>query len=106
MVDSMNMVGVTKKVVASNLIKEGDVDLEVVMKVSVEKEGVGGAHDESSLSSEEEGSDVSAGLTRSGWINAARIWRQRLDEWTTAMDDRAGMGFGAGTGVTEHRTGR
>ncbi|ONK59844.1 uncharacterized protein A4U43_C08F11540 [Asparagus officinalis] len=40
------MVGLTKEVVASNSIKEGDVDLEVVMKVSVEKEGVGGAHDE------------------------------------------------------------
>ncbi|ONK62762.1 uncharacterized protein A4U43_C07F7870 [Asparagus officinalis] len=53
MVDSMKMVGLTKEVVASNSIKEGDVDFKVVMKVSVEKEGVGGAHDEGTANDEE-----------------------------------------------------
>ncbi|ONK68300.1 uncharacterized protein A4U43_C05F9870 [Asparagus officinalis] len=40
------MVGLTKEVVVSNSIEKGDVDCKVVMKVPVEKEGVGGAHDE------------------------------------------------------------
>ncbi|ONK61724.1 uncharacterized protein A4U43_C08F32920 [Asparagus officinalis] len=42
----VKVVGLTKEVVAGNSIKAADVPLEVAMKVSMEKEGVEGAHDE------------------------------------------------------------